>query len=89
MVRTKTKNKSYTYFQALQHFVEDKLFPAYLLYGEEVYLQEELIDRASEKLIDTATRDFNFDQFYAGEVDAQIVIDAAKSYPMVAERRLV
>lgn len=62
--------------------------PFYYFCGEEMFfaerLQEALID-----LIPIEQRDFNLDVLYGPETSVQAVLSAARSYPMMADRRLV
>jgi len=66
-----------------------KIAPVYFFYGEEKYA----IDEATAKVINTTVqdevKDFNFDIFYASETDSGKILDAAASYPMMAERRTI
>ncbi len=63
--------------------------PVYLLMGDEPYYP----DRACEAIIENALqdfeRDFNQTVFYGLDTDAVNVASEARSYPMMADRRLV
>jgi DNA polymerase-3 subunit delta len=63
--------------------------PVYLLMGEEGYY----IDLISNYIIDNVLTDeekgFNQMLFYGADVDAATVINAARRYPMMAERQVV
>ena len=63
--------------------------PIYLLEGMEPYFIDELVHWFMHKFIPEGERDFNQDAFYAMDVTPEQVIDVAKSYPMMSEKRLV
>jgi DNA polymerase-3 subunit delta len=65
--------------------------PAVLVFhGEEEFLRSELLHEAPALLVpDEATRSFNFDLLYGPETSIDQVITLARSYPMMAERRVV
>ncbi len=77
-----------TFHEAVKQIRAGKLHPVYVLAGDEVFftdrIQEELLRHQPEDL-----RDFNLDILYGTETDVSRVLEAAKSFPMMAERRLV
>lgn len=89
MNKTSTKNKPVTYQQVMTSLGKGEISPAYFLFGEEKYLHDVLIDKIIDAVVDPASRDFNFDLFYANEVEIDKVINIAGSYPMMAQRRVV
>lgn len=64
------------------------LLPVYFICGNESFfidsLQQDIIKSMPEDL-----RDFNLDLFYGNESNLSSVISAAKSFPMMANRRIV
>jgi len=66
-----------------------QIAPVYFFYGDERYYIESLLTRLRRQAVDSATADFNYDCFYGEEVDGEQVVQAASSFPMMAERRLV
>ncbi len=48
-----------------------------------------MIQDEIEKLVPDDQKDFNFDLIYAGESTPEKILGAARSYPMMAERRVV
>lgn len=78
---------NYQEFQ--QHLAQKKFAPVYFLLGSETYLVDECVEQLTELLVDPQAREFNFDVFYAGQVDAGKLLDIANAYPMMAESRLV
>ena len=62
---------------------------AYLFYGPERFLVETAATEAVDALLGDALRDFNFDRFYGKGCDAEAVVMALRSLPMMAPRRVV
>lgn len=62
--------------------------PVYYLHGEEIFLID-LIQDEIEKVMPPGEKDFNYDLLYAGEITPDKVLNIARSYPMLAERRIV
>jgi DNA polymerase-3 subunit delta len=67
----------------------DTIHPLYFLHGEEVCLMEEAQKRIESLCLVPKTRDFNYDLFFGGETTADRIVDAAKTHPVMAPRRLV
>lgn len=77
-----------TFHEAVKQIRAGKLHPVYVLAGDEVYFT----DRVQDELlahIPADMRDFNLDIFYGTETDVNRVLEAARSFPMMAERRMV
>ncbi|OQX96456.1 DNA polymerase III subunit delta [candidate division KSB1 bacterium 4572_119] len=90
MAKTAAKKKAISYLQAKLNISKSNSFePVYLIYGEERFLHEDITNRILEKSLDAGSRDFNFDIFFAGDVEVEKVIDIARSYPMMSERRVI
>ena len=83
------KKKGITYLQAVQQLKKGSLAPIYFIFGEEKYLHDLLIDKLIGLVAEPATRDFNFDLFYASDVEAEKIVDIARSFPMMAEKRII
>ena len=66
-----------------------KFSNAYFLYGAEDFLMEDALTQLVEAAVDPATKDFNYDLYYAAETDAGKIVDTANAYPMMAEFRVV
>ena len=62
--------------------------PVYYLYGEESFFID-LIQEEIQKLIPDEQKDFNFDLLYGSDVSPAQVLGIAKSFPMMAEKRVV
>ena len=63
--------------------------PVYLLMGDEPYYVDMVCDAIVQYCLDESERDFNQTICYGADVDADIVITAARRYPMFADRQLV
>lgn len=64
--------------------------PVWVFHGEEEFLRSELLSKAPHLFVpDESTRSFNCDVLYGAETSMEQVITVARSYPMMAERRLV
>jgi len=61
----------------------------YFFYGDEPYPIDHLIQCLIHRVLDPATRDFNYDSFCGYGTDIEGLIAIACSFPMMAERRLV
>jgi len=83
------KKKGITYLQAVKQIKKDSLAPVYFIFGEEKYLHDLLIDKIVDLVTEPATKAFNFDLFYASDVEAEKVVDIARSYPMMAAKRII
>lgn len=74
---------------ALQQVQQGKLLPLYLITGEERFLRDELLRALRKEALAGGLPDFNEDKFTAGEVDVERVLGAARTVPMMANKRLV
>jgi DNA polymerase-3 subunit delta len=75
--------------QAVAEARRGDLRPVYLVHGEERYLQSIVLAELRRAVLGGADLGLNEDLFDAGEVDAETVISAARTLPMMAKRRLV
>ncbi len=78
-----------TYLEFIKKLEKGDLHPAYVFAGTEQYLVDDCLKRLSEKVVEPSTREFNYDVFYASQIDAGRIIDAACAYPMLADARMV
>ncbi|MCM1108800.1 MAG: DNA polymerase III subunit delta [Clostridium sp.] len=83
------KKDSVTYEDIVRDVRAGRFAPVYYLMGDEAYY----IDRVSGYIVDCALkeeeRDFNLTVLYGTDTDVQTVVNAAKRYPMMAERQVV
>ncbi len=73
----------------IQEIQRGRVFPVYLLHGEETYLIEDTLDQMVDALAPAKVRDFNLDIFSDPEVSVAEVLSIADTYPVMAERRVV
>lgn len=70
--------------------IRNKQFkPVYFLMGEESYYIDLITDTIIEHALSESERDFNQTILYGADTDIGTVINAAKRYPMMAERQLI
>jgi DNA polymerase-3 subunit delta len=63
--------------------------PLYFLHGKERYLLDRAVDLLRTRVLDPRTRDFNYELFYGKEAGASRIVQAARTLPMMAKRRLI
>lgn len=63
--------------------------PIIVLHGEEAYFIDLISNYISDTLLDESEREFNETIVYGKDATAENIIAIARSYPMMAERRLV
>lgn len=63
--------------------------PLYFLYGRERYLVDRAVELLRARVLDPRTRDFNYELYYGKEAGAARIVQAARTLPMMAKRRLV
>jgi DNA polymerase III subunit delta len=61
----------------------------FFLFGEEEFLKEEAAAAITAAHLDPSTRDFNYDQLRAGDVEPETLSSIAQTPPMMAEHRVV
>jgi DNA polymerase-3 subunit delta len=65
------------------------LDPAYVLYGDENYVKEEIIQLLLSRAVDSVMREFNVDIRRGAELDALDLRSLLEQLPMMATRRVV
>ena len=73
----------------LRDIQEKKIAPVYIFHGEEPFFIDELSSYISDHLLSDEERAFNQLTIYGKEAEALSIISELKSYPVMAERRLV
>jgi DNA polymerase-3 subunit delta len=63
--------------------------PLYFLHGKERYLLDRAVDLLRGRVLDPRTRDFNYELFYGKEAGAARIVQASRTLPMMAKRRLI
>jgi len=89
MAQTRSKTKAISYTQAIEQLNKGVISLNYFIFGEEKYLHDDLVDRIINASINPSNRDFNLDFFYANEAEVDKIINVARSFPMMDQRRVV
>jgi DNA polymerase-3 subunit delta len=77
-------------FNELMSSIEEgNYLPFYLLSGVEPYFIDQIESKITDRLIDEASRSFDYSLFYGKEVEASHIIEAAKRFPMLSSHHLV
>lgn len=65
-----------------------ELLPVCCFYGDS-YLIEEAVQDIKAKVLSSAFKDMNYNSFDAKEADAETIISTAKTFPVMAQKRLI
>jgi DNA polymerase-3 subunit delta len=77
-------------YQGLVNSLERKLVsPVYLLYGEETYLRDEVVNMFRDRLLPDEVREFNLDILDGRETALDEIATLAATLPFMAEKRVV
>lgn len=77
-------------YKALMAEIKKKDFkPVYLLQGEEPWFIDRLEEALEEHALEEHERDFNLTVMYGRDSSFEDIINAAKRFPMMAERQLI
>ena len=63
--------------------------PVYFLHGEESYFIDEIVHYIEKNVLSDAEKAFNQAVVYGKESDFKQVLDLARQFPMMSERRVV
>lgn len=70
--------------------IESGIFkPLYLLHGEEPFFIDEIARALENSVVEESMRDFNQTILYGRDAGIEQVLDAARRFPMMADRQLV
>lgn len=78
-----------TYTQIINNIKQKKFEKIYLLHGEEPYYIDRICDAIIENALEDHERDFNQTIAYGKDCDPIALINEARGYPLMAERRLI
>lgn len=78
-----------SYRNILQAVKKGEYAPVYILMGEESYYIDLVANALENNAVHPDEKDFNCNIFYGQDADLDMVMTAAKQFPMMAERRLV
>lgn len=77
-------------FEAIMTDLKNKIYkPVYFLHGEEEYFIDIISDYIAANVLEEADREFNQTILYGKDVNAGIIIDTARRYPMMANYQVV
>lgn len=77
------------FFTLLSKIQKEQFSPFYLLSGNEPFYIDAILKALVNKLVDEASKDFDFSQFYGKEAVASEIIETAKRYPMLSKHNVV
>ena len=83
------ETRNVTFDSIMRDLQAGKYAPVYYLQGEEAYYIDKISDYIAENALKPEERDFNQTVFFGSDVTASQVADAARRYPMMAERQVV
>src|SRR3990172_3607063 len=78
-----------TYKEFVQKLEQEKKSNSFLFVGEEDYLIDDCVNRLVKMFVEPSSKDFNFDVFYASQVEVGRIIETANAYPMLSGTRVV
>lgn len=77
------------FFTLLSKIQKDHFSPFYLLSGTESFYIDAVVASLTSKLVEEASRDFDYTVFFGKEANATEIIETAKRYPMMARYNVV
>ena len=83
------EQKAATYDSIMQELKAGRYRPVYYLMGDESYYIDKISDYIAEHVLQPEERDFNQTVMFGSDVTAAQVADAARRYPMMAERQVI
>lgn len=83
------ETKNVTYSSIMKELQGGQYRPVYYLMGEESYYIDKICDYIAEHALQPEERDFNQTIMFGSDVNASQIADAARRYPMMAERQVV
>ena len=77
-------------YESVMHDLKGRKFkPIYYLMGDEPYFIDKISDWIADNVLQPEERDFNQTVLFGSDVNASQIADAARRYPMMAERQVV
>lgn len=77
-------------FEDIIYGIKQKQFNnIYYLFGEETYFTDKIAQLLDTTVLDETERDFNRDVLYGTDIQAGHILNACKSFPLMANHRLV
>ena len=81
--------KNVSFDSIMADLVARKFAPVYYLMGDEPYYIDQIADYIAEHALQPEERDFNQTILFGSDVNASQIADAARRYPMMAERQVI
>ena len=81
--------KSASFDSIMKDLQARKFVPVYYLMGDESYYIDKICDYIAEHALQPEERDFNLTIMFGSDVNASQIADAARRYPMMADRQVV
>ena len=78
-----------TFDSIMAELRQRKFRPVYYLMGDEPYYIDKISDYIAENALKPEERDFNQTILFGSDVTASAIADAARRYPMMAERQVI
>ena len=89
VVNDATMAKETTY-EAIARDLKNRIYkPVYYLMGEESYYIDKISEYIAQTVLTDEEKEFNLTVVYGSDTDVATIINAAKRYPMMAERQVV
>ncbi|RMF57243.1 MAG: DNA polymerase III subunit delta [Calditrichaeota bacterium] len=86
---SQTKEQIYYFRGIIQQVEKGQISPAYFLYGEEVYLMDELVARIAEKFIGKIEKEINYFVRYATDVPLENILALSAGGGLFSEKKLI
>ncbi|HWL88343.1 MAG TPA: DNA polymerase III subunit delta [Polyangiaceae bacterium] len=75
--------------EAIARAKKGTLLPLYVIVGEERFIRDEVVAALRAAALGNGIAAFNEDKFTAGEADADAILSAARTVPMMAPKRFI
>ena len=83
------KNTGTSYETIMRDLKARHFSPIYILMGDESYYIDKISDYIAEHVLRPEERDFNQTVVFGSDISAPQIVDLAKAFPMMAEKRVV
>ena len=83
------KNTGTSYETIIRDLKARHFSPIYILMGDESYYIDKISDYIAEHVLRPEERDFNQTVVFGSDISASQIVDSAKAFPMMAEKRVV
>jgi len=78
-----------TFDKIIESIKKKEFSPVYFLHGEESFFIDAIVDEIQDNVLTAQEREFNQMVFYGKDASAQNIINSAKQYPMMAQKRVI